>query len=198
MSILIVSGIEGVRNCAEVVSKQLGMKVEFASGRRGAVDALRQREFAAVVVDETLAECDPQAAEAIWERSGLAIPMQINFALAGAARIIREIRAALQRRQREQAAARMAAREDIGAELKNTVSGLLLQSQLALAERRPSHPDRAEAAHGRGSCGKASQCSWRLHRACRRRRNPRAGSRSSAMRRLTHEERMDDAFPMMP
>jgi CheY-like chemotaxis protein len=135
MTILIVSGIEGVRNCAEVVSKQLGMTVEFASGRREAVDALRHREFAAVVVDETLAECDPEAAEAIWERAGLAIPMQINFALAGAARIIREIRAALQRRLREQAAARRAAREDIDSELKNTVSGLLLQSQLALAER---------------------------------------------------------------
>jgi len=134
MTILIVSGIEGVRNCADAVSKQLEMQVEFAGGRRGAVDALRHREFAVVVVDETLAECDPEAAEAIWERSGLAIPMQINFALAGAARIIREIRAALQRRQKEQAAARLAAREDIGAELKNTVSGLLLQSQLALAE----------------------------------------------------------------
>ena len=135
MTILIVSGIEGVRNCTEVVSKQLGMQVEFASGRRGAIDALRGRDYAVVVLDETLAECDPQGAEAIWERSGLAIPLQINFALAGAARIIREIRAALQRRQREQAAARMAAREDIGSELKNTVSGLLLQSQLALAER---------------------------------------------------------------
>jgi CheY-like chemotaxis protein len=140
MTILIVSGIEGVRNCAEVVSKQLGMKVEFANGRREAIDALRHREFAVVVLDETLAECDPAAAEAIWERSGLAIPLQINFALAGAARVIREIRAALQRRQKEQAAARSAAREDIGAELKNTVSGLLLQSQLALAENGlPNH-----------------------------------------------------------
>jgi len=87
-----------------------------------------------VLVDETLVECDPRAAEAIWERSGLAIPMQINFALAGAARIIREVRAALQRRQREQSIARMAAREAIESELKNTVTGLLLQSQLALAE----------------------------------------------------------------
>jgi len=139
MGILIVSGIEGVHNCAEVVSKQLGMNVEFASGRRAAIDMLRRREFAAVILDETLAECDPEAAEAIWERSGLAIPVQINFALAGAARIIREIRAALQRRQKEQEAARRAAREDIGAELKNTVSGLLLQSQLALAENGIPH-----------------------------------------------------------
>ena len=134
MSVLIVSGIENVQNCAEVVSKQLGMMVEFASGRREALKALRQKEFAVVVVDESLAECDPEGAEAIWERSGLAIPMQINFALSGAARVVREIRAALQRRQREQAAARLAAREDFGTELKNTVTGLLLHSQLALAE----------------------------------------------------------------
>lgn len=134
MSILIVSGVEGVRNCADAVSKQLNMNVEFASGRRGAVDALRRKEFAVVVVDETLAECDPEGAEAIWVRSGLAIPVQINFALAGAARIIREVRGAMQRRQREQSAARLAAREDIGAELRSTVTGLLLQSQLALAE----------------------------------------------------------------
>ncbi|HEY1578392.1 MAG TPA: hypothetical protein VGF82_15100 [Terracidiphilus sp.] len=134
MSILIVSGIEGVRNCAEVVSKQLGMSVEFAEGRRWALDALRKREFAVVVVDETIAECDPSAADAIWERSGLSIPLQINFALAGAARIVREIRAALYRRQREQAAARQAARDDIGSELKNTITGLVLQSQLALTD----------------------------------------------------------------
>lgn len=134
MTILIVSGIEGLHNCAEVVSKQLGMKVEFTSGRRGALDALRRKEFAVVILDETLVECDPDSADAIWDRSGLAIPMQINFALAGAARIIREIRAALQRRQREQAAARLGAREDLGTELKNTPTGLLLHSQLALAE----------------------------------------------------------------
>jgi signal transduction histidine kinase len=135
MTILIVSGVEGVRNCAEFISKQLEMQVEFASGRRAALGSLRREEFAVVVLDETLADGDPEAAEAIWERSGLAIPMQINFALAGAARIIREIRAALQRRQREQAVARRAARQDICGELKNTLNGLLLHSQLALAER---------------------------------------------------------------
>jgi hypothetical protein len=134
MSILIISGIEGVRNCAEVCSKQLGMKVEVADGRRTALAILRLKDFVAVVVDESLAECDPAAADAIWERSGLAIPLQINFAVSGAARIIREIRAALQRREREQTVALRAASASIEMELKNTVSGLLLQSQLALSQ----------------------------------------------------------------
>jgi len=84
-------------------------------------------------VDETMAECDPAAAEAIWEHAGLAIPLQISFALSGAARLIREIRAGLQRREREQMLARRAAAAAIEIELKSTLAGLLLNSQLALS-----------------------------------------------------------------
>jgi hypothetical protein len=133
MSILIVTGIEGARNCAAVVQAQLGMEVEVADGRKAALAALRRREFLAVAVDETMAECDPAAAEAVWERAGLAIPLQINFALSGAVRLIREIRSALHRREREQMLARRAATAAIETELKSTVAGLLLHSQLALS-----------------------------------------------------------------
>jgi DNA-binding NtrC family response regulator len=133
MSILIVTGIEGARNCAAVLGAQLGMEVEAAEGRKAALAALRRREFSAVLVDETMAECDPAAAEAIWDHAGLAIPLQINFALSGAARLVREIRAALHRREREQMLARRAAAAAIETELKTTVAGLLLHSQLALA-----------------------------------------------------------------
>lgn len=132
-SILMVTGIEGARNCASVVGAQLGMDVEVAEGRKMALAALRRREFVAVVVDETIAECDPAVAERIWEQAGLAIPLQVNFALSGAARLIREIRAALHRREREQALAHRAAAAAIEAEFKGTVAGLLLHSQLALS-----------------------------------------------------------------
>ena len=132
MSILIVTGVEGARNCAAVVAVQLGMEVEMADGRKAALGALRRREFAAVVMDETMAECDPASAEAIWEHASLAIPLQINFALSGAARLVREIRAALHRREREQTLARRAAAAAIETEVKSTVAGLLLHSQLAL------------------------------------------------------------------
>ena len=132
MSILMVTGVEGAKNCAAVVGAQLGMDIEVAEGRKTALAALRRREFLALVVDETMAECDPAAAEALWAHAGLAIPLQINFALSGAARLIREIRAALHRREREQALARRAAAAAIETELKGTVAGLLLHSQLAL------------------------------------------------------------------
>ena len=133
MSILLVTGIEGARNCADVVQKHLGMPVEVAAGRREALACLRKGEFQALVIDETLAECDPAAADRICEAAGLAIPLQINFAVSGAARLIREIRSALHRREREQAVARRAAAAAMEVELKSTVAGLLLHSQLALS-----------------------------------------------------------------
>jgi hypothetical protein len=132
MSILMVTGFEGARNCAETVSAQMSMDVDVADGRRAALSALRRREYTAVVLDETMAECDPAAAEAIWGHACLAIPLQVNFALFGTQRLVREIRAALQRRERELCLARRAAAAEIEAELKSTVAGLLLHSQLAL------------------------------------------------------------------
>src|SRR5579862_4315604 len=109
MSILMITGIEGARNCATALSTQLGMEVEVAENRRAAMDALKRREFHVVVVDETMAQCDPAAADAIWKRARLAIPLQINFALSGAVRLVREIKAALHRREREQELASRAA-----------------------------------------------------------------------------------------
>jgi hypothetical protein len=134
MSILIVSGIEGIRNCADVVAKHLATTVEVAEGRRAALICLKRKEFSAVIVDESIAECDPPAADVIWERSGLAIPLQINFAVSGTLRIIREIRAALHRRDSEQAVAERAATAAIELEVRNTLSGLLLHSELALSQ----------------------------------------------------------------
>lgn len=133
MSVLIVTGIEGAQNCAAAAAEQLGMEVDVADGRKAALAALRKKEYVALVLDESLAECDPSAADAIWERSGIAIPLQINFALAGAARLIREIRAALNRRKREEDIARRAAAGAIETEVRTTVAGLLLHSQLALS-----------------------------------------------------------------
>jgi hypothetical protein len=132
MGILMVTGIEGASNCAALMSAQVGMEITVAQGRKEAMTALRAREFDVVLVDETIANCDSSAADAIWERAGLAVPLQINFALSGTARIIREIRAALHRREREQGIAQRAAAVAIESDLRNTVAGLLLHSQLAL------------------------------------------------------------------
>jgi hypothetical protein len=138
MSVLMVTGIDGARELAAATGAELGMQVDVAEGRRSALAALRSKDFRVVVVDDTIVECDPATADAIWERAGLAIPVQISFAVSGPSRLIREIRAALHRREREQKLARRAAAAAIETELKTTVAGLLLHSQLVLAGDVPA------------------------------------------------------------
>lgn len=140
MSVLIVSGIEGVANLAIAVEKQIGMQVKVAQGRRAALSALRSSEFVVVVVDETLVECDAETADALWGHAGLAVPLQINFATSGAARLVRDIRAALHRREHEKALARAAAQDAVNEEVRSTITGLLLHSELALTECKGIEP----------------------------------------------------------
>jgi hypothetical protein len=135
VKILIVSGMEGVENCAAALGKSLELECHAAQGRKAALSALKRVEYAVVVMDEGIVNSDPAGAEMIWESAGLAIPVQVSFALFGAQRLTREIRMALQRRDRERALAREAAAAAIGVELKSTVAGLILHSQLALQER---------------------------------------------------------------
>ncbi len=139
-SALIITAISGAEHCAASLSKQLGLPVEVASSRREGMAALRRREYTIVVVDEPVAESSPESAEMLWKQAGLAIPLQINFAISGTNRIIREVRSALQRREHEHELAMRAATATIESELRDTVTGLLLHSQLALAEPLVSGP----------------------------------------------------------
>ena len=137
-SVLLVTGIAGAENCAAVVAKQFSLAVETVSSRKDALAALRRHSYSIVVLDRSLLEAATGDAEAVFKHSGMAIPLEINFAISGCGRMVREIRAALSRRQLEQAAAERAAASSLESNLRDTVAGLLLQSQLALAE--PSVP----------------------------------------------------------
>ncbi len=133
-SVLMITALEGAENCAATLGRQLGYSVEVAKDLQGALASLRGREYSVVVVDESVAESDSRYADLLWRSMGLAIPLQVNFAITGSSRLARDIRAALSRREQEQALSMRAATTSIERELKSTVTGLLLQSQLALAE----------------------------------------------------------------
>jgi hypothetical protein len=134
MDILLISRLEGLENCARVLEQQLGGLVEVAAGSTEGLSALRRREFGVVVVEESLVEADPAWADQLWSQLGFAVPLQINFAISGCARLGREVKAALARRDGEQAVARRAVATELEDELKSSLTGLLLQSELALRE----------------------------------------------------------------
>lgn len=131
---LIVTAIEGIETTAATLAQQLRATVEIATTRATALRLLARRSYSVVILDQILADSDPDGADLIWKDAGVAIPLQVNFALAGSARLVREIKAALTRRQREQQLAGAAATAAIDSELKNAITGFLLESRLALAE----------------------------------------------------------------
>lgn len=131
---LIVTAIEGIELTASALAADLEITVEIAASRAAALRLLDRRQYTIVVLDQNVADSDPEGAELLWRHAGLAIPLQVNFALAGTARLLREVRAGLSRRQREQQLATIAAMAAIDGELKNAITGFLLESRLALAE----------------------------------------------------------------
>jgi signal transduction histidine kinase len=130
-SALLMTAAEGLESSVAELRSRLGLEVEIASSRRAALQALGQREFSALILDQALAEADPEGADLLWRQAGLAVPVQVNLALSSPARVIREVRAALVRREQEMALSMRAAAAAVDSEIKNAVTGLLLQSQLA-------------------------------------------------------------------
>ena len=132
--ILLVTDIADAENCGAIIAKQFNRAVDTAACRRDAVAALRRKSYAVIVLDSSLIEAAGDEQNTIFRSSGLAIPLEVNFATSGCSRIVRQIRSAFARRQLEQSAAARAAAASLESNLRDTVAGLLLQSQLALAE----------------------------------------------------------------
>jgi hypothetical protein len=156
---LIITAMDGIESQAAELAGRLHVTVEVASSRAAALRLLSRRGYAIVVLDQILADSDPQGCELIWKSAGMAIPLQVNFALAGSARLEREMRGALGRREREQQLAITAAAAALDDELKNAITGFLLESQLALAEE--NIPPRVES-RLRTLAGMADQLRERL------------------------------------
>jgi DNA-binding NtrC family response regulator len=146
-SVLMVTSMADAEGCAVAIERQLGLSVEVAGTRRAALTALRRGEFSVVVLEETMAVADPQGADLMWQQAGTAVPVQVNFAIASCARLVREVRAALARREQEKTLAMRAASSAVGSELKSVVTGILLQSELALREPAVSPKLQAKLRH---------------------------------------------------
>jgi hypothetical protein len=130
--ILLVTPSERASGCAAALHKATSEDVVVAGSLARATTFLRTESYIAVVLDQHLLETEPQEAETVLEHLGTAIPVQVNLAISGMERLVREVRAAVQRRRIEEAIARQAAMGRLHSELDGTVTALLLSSELAL------------------------------------------------------------------
>ena len=94
-SVLIISSMADAAGFAASLGSTLECAVSVAPTYRSGLMALRHQEYSVVVVDDCLAESNPAAADLLWQSFGMAVPVQINFAIAGASRLTREVQAAI-------------------------------------------------------------------------------------------------------
>jgi hypothetical protein len=130
--ILLVTSSERASECAAALTEATGEEVVVAESLARAATLLRAECYLAVVLDQYLFETEPYEAGTTLDHLGTAIPVQVNLAISGMERLVREVRAAMQRRQREEGRARQAAIGRLQSELNGTVTALLLSIELAL------------------------------------------------------------------
>jgi hypothetical protein len=130
--ILVVTPNVAAEDCVESLRQATSEEIVMAASLSEAATLLRAESYLAVVLDQYLLETEPDETETLMRNLGTAIPLQVNLAISGGARLAREVRAAMQRRRREQASARRAAVSTLQCELNGTVTALLLSCELAL------------------------------------------------------------------
>ncbi len=141
--ILLITSLAKAQDCAGALQDAANEPVEVAATLHGAVEKLQAQEFSAVVIDQLLLDSEPEEADAFFKHLGTAVPVYLNFAVSGVERVIRDLRSALRRRNREVLVARQEAQQNLRHELRETITALLLSCELAL--QVPDLPPIAEA-----------------------------------------------------
>jgi len=147
--ILLVTPSDRANDCAQALQQSTGEEVVVAGNLRQAATLLRSESYLAVVLDQHLLETEPDEIDTAMQHLGTAIPVQVNLAISGLDRLVREVRAAVERRKREEAAARRAAVGMLHSELNGTLTALLLHCELALdvPGLPPAAEDKLHSAH---------------------------------------------------
>jgi hypothetical protein len=132
MILLITPSARG-QECAATLKESTGNETHWAANLLQAVSRLREQTYSVVVIDQFVLENEPGESDQLLEHLGTAFPVYLSFAVSGMERVLREVRTALHRRQREQTQARRSVEEQFRSEISESLTALLLSCELAMA-----------------------------------------------------------------
>lgn len=132
--ILLIWSSDRAQDCANAIERAFKRPVRVVSDLQQACEHLQSEEYSAVLIDQWISEAEPGQADYLFHHLGTAAPVFVNFGISGIERILRELRAALNRRGRETMLARHNARIALRNELKDDVTALLLSCGIALSD----------------------------------------------------------------
>jgi hypothetical protein len=132
MILLITPSARG-QQCADTLKVATGNDTHWAQNLQEAATRLREQTYTAAVIDQFLLETEPEESDRMLQHLGTTFPVHINFGVTGMERLVREVRSALHRRQREETVARRAVESEMRSEMGETVTAMLLSCELAMS-----------------------------------------------------------------
>jgi len=132
MILLITPSARGLE-CAATLKEATGDETHWAENLQQALLRLREQSYSVVVLDQFLLENEPAESDHVLDLLGTSFPVYLNFAVSGMQRLLREVRSALQRRQREENQARRSVEQQIQGEVFESITTMLLSCELAMA-----------------------------------------------------------------
>lgn len=141
--ILLITNSSHGQECAATLLAATKIKTTLAPDMRAALALLKDQEFGAVVIDESLLEPSAKSIDVLLKHLGKAVPVFVNLAVSRMERVVRDIQAALRRSEQERAAVRTAVESELRSQLRGELTGILLWTQQALEV--PALPSGAES-----------------------------------------------------
>lgn len=141
--ILLVTTSSRAKECAAALEQGTGHKTQIAASVPQAVSRLQAGEYDGLAIDQSLLEADFRALDTLLNHAGMAVPIYINLALHSSERVVREVQVALRRADKEKLMAMHSAERVLRNQLRGEVTGILLNSELALQQKSLT-PDIAE------------------------------------------------------
>lgn len=131
--ILLISPQSRGPELAALIHAATSQETHWAQTVQEAATRLREHTYSAAIIDQFPLETEPDDSDDMIEHLGTAFPVYINFAVTGLDRLVREVRSALHRRNREEMAARRAVAEQMHSEMRETLTVMLLSCELAMS-----------------------------------------------------------------
>lgn len=138
-NVVLLISCDATKDYMNELRNSVGFPIVDVSSVRSALKVLRERAFSLVVRDTRLAE--DGNSDLLVRAAGLSRVLDVNLSFTAIPVLVRRIHSTISRSQAEQFHARNAAIAHLQGELRDCVTGLLLESQLALGEVDASkHP----------------------------------------------------------
>lgn len=137
LTILVLAAGHAAEEAARAIEQHCRASVKLIPDHLACLQVLQGGPVTLLVVEESVATADPAAMEAVYQAAGPTVVLEVNLGITDAQRFVRQVRSALRQRQREKERARASVREELRQELSVALTGLLLESQLALRQAGP-------------------------------------------------------------